>query len=179
MLKDIIDVQPLEGYKLRLRFDDGVEGIVDISKIIEFTGVFTPLQDPDYFAKVRVNPDLGTIQWENEADLDPVVLYATITGQETSNLLNATATAVTIQGVVMRIQTPKTTELSGQITLFGAVTDKLCKIQTELTGRDYILAMKAYQERFPISCTGDLIKENNVFILKNIRDFTLDEAWQN
>ncbi|MBE9126040.1 MULTISPECIES: DUF2442 domain-containing protein [unclassified Coleofasciculus] len=179
MLKDIIDVQPLEGYKLRLRFDDGIEGIVDISKIIEFTGIFTPLQDPDYFAKVQVNPDLGTIQWENEADLDPVVLYATITGQETSKLLNATATAVTVQGVVMQIQTPKTTELSGQITIFGAVTDQLCKIQTELTGRDYILAIKAYQERIPIYCTGDLIKENNTLLLKNSHNFTLDATWKN
>jgi hypothetical protein len=84
MLKDIVDVQPLAGYQLHLRFDDGVEGIVDISQIIEFTGIFTPLNNPDYFAKVRVNHDLGTIQWENEADLDPVVLYARITGQEPS-----------------------------------------------------------------------------------------------
>jgi len=179
VLKDIIDVQPLAGYQLHLRFDDGVEGIVDIRKIIEFTGVFTPLKDPDYFAKVRINPDLGTIQWENEADLDPVVLYATLTGQETSHLLNATANAVTVQGVVMQIQAPKTTELRGQITLFGAVTEQLCKIQIELTGRDYILAIKAYQERIPIYCTGELIKNNDVFILQNSDNFTLDETWEN
>ncbi|MEQ8384640.1 MAG: DUF2442 domain-containing protein [Coleofasciculus sp. A1-SPW-01] len=53
--KTIVDVQPLAGYQLHLRFDDGVEGIVDISQIIEFTGIFTPLKNPDYFAKVQVN----------------------------------------------------------------------------------------------------------------------------
>jgi len=179
MLKDIIHVQPLGEYKLLIQFDDGVEGIVDISQIIEFTGIFSPLKNPEYFATVQVNPDLGTIQWENEADLDPVVLYATITGQETSNLLNTTASVATVQGVVMHIQTPQTTELRGQITLFGTVIDKLGKIQTELTGHDYILAIKAYQERIPISCTGNLIKDNNAFILKNSHDLRLDETWHN
>ncbi|MFN9174661.1 MAG: DUF2442 domain-containing protein [Synechocystis sp.] len=28
-----------------------------------------------YFAQVKVNPELGTIQWPNGADLDPDVLY--------------------------------------------------------------------------------------------------------
>jgi hypothetical protein len=86
---------------------------------------------------------------------------------------------ITIQGVVMQIHTPNTDQLSGEITLLGVVGDKLRKIQIELFNHNYILAIKAYQERFPISCTGDLIKENNVFIMKNTRNFTLDEAWQN
>ncbi|HEY9651061.1 MAG TPA: DUF2442 domain-containing protein [Coleofasciculaceae cyanobacterium] len=188
MLNDIIDVRPLEGYKLYLRFDDGVEGIVDISKIVEFTGIFTPLQEREYFAKVQVNPDLGTIQWQNEADLDPVVLYATITNQavpdnqtsEAENkVLNATADTVTIHGIVMHIQTPNSAELSGMITLFGAVIDKVCKIQAELVGRDYIFAIKAYQERIPVFCRGDLIKENDTFTLKNPHELTLDETWYN
>lgn len=55
MLKDIFDVKPLEGYQLHLQFDDGVESIVDISQIIEFTGMFTPLKNPEYFTKVPVN----------------------------------------------------------------------------------------------------------------------------
>lgn len=81
MLKDIIAVEPLENYQLRIRFEDGVEGIVDVSQIIKFTGVFAPLQDKEHFAKVEVNPEVGTIQWQSGADLDPDVLYATITKQ--------------------------------------------------------------------------------------------------
>ena len=81
MLKDITHVQPLEGYRLHLRFEDGVEGTVDVAALVEFTGVFSPLRDRGYFLKVRVNPELGTICWPNDADLDPDVLYAVVTGQ--------------------------------------------------------------------------------------------------
>lgn len=81
MLKDIIAAQPLDGYQLRLKFEDEVEGVVDIAELIEFTGIFEPLSDPAYFAQVTVNPDLGTICWENGADLDPDVLYAIVAQQ--------------------------------------------------------------------------------------------------
>jgi hypothetical protein len=81
MLKDITHVQPLENHRLRLRFEDGVEGSVDVATLVKFTGVFNPLRDREYFLRVRVNPDLGTICWPNGADLDPDVLYADITGQ--------------------------------------------------------------------------------------------------
>jgi Protein of unknown function (DUF2442) len=81
MLKDIVMVQPRAPYQLLLQFEDGVEGIVDLAKLIEFSGVFLPLKDPVYFAKVKVNPESGTIVWENGADLDPDVLYSLVTGQ--------------------------------------------------------------------------------------------------
>jgi len=81
----------------------------------------------------------------------------------------------TIQGIVMQIHTPNADKLSGEITLLGVIADKLRKIKTELADKDYILAIKAYQERLPFLCTGDLIKENQTFTLKNPRNFTLDD----
>jgi hypothetical protein len=81
MLKDIISVQVRHPHQLHLRFEDGVEGLVDLTQIIEFSGVFAPLRDPDYFATVQVNPEIGTIVWSNGADLDPDVLYAIVTQQ--------------------------------------------------------------------------------------------------
>jgi hypothetical protein len=78
MLQDIIAVNLLQNYKLHLRFEDNQEGVVDIQQQIKFTGVFEPLKDPNYFAQVKVNPELGTIQWPNGADLDPDVLYGLI-----------------------------------------------------------------------------------------------------
>lgn len=80
---------------------------------------------------------------------------------------------LTIEGIVMQIQTPNAEKLSGKIILLGVVVDKLRKINTELAGYNYILAIKAYQERLPVFCTGDLIKENNIFILKYPRQFSL------
>lgn len=81
MLKDIVHVQPVGDYCLHLRFEDGIEGEIDVSQLVSFTGVFAPLQDPTYFARVYVDPDLGTVCWPNQADLDPDVLYAAVTGQ--------------------------------------------------------------------------------------------------
>lgn len=85
---------------------------------------------------------------------------------------------ITLQGVVMHINAPNSDPLSGQITLLGVVGDKLRKIKTELTGYDYILAVKAYQERCPIICLGELSKENGNFVLKNVRDLIFDESWE-
>ena len=46
MLRDVIAVSRVGGHRLRLRFDDGVEGVVDIAEMIEFHGVFEPLRAP-------------------------------------------------------------------------------------------------------------------------------------
>ena len=77
----------------------------------------------------------------------------------------------TVQGVVTQIATPKTDTPRYEVTLLCSVFDKLQEIKTNLADHDYILAIKAYQERLPISCTGDLVKEDNHFILKNTRVF--------
>ena len=84
MLKDITAAQPLENYRLHLRFEDGKEGIVDLSRSSTFHGVFAPLRDPVYFAQVRVDSDSGTVTWPNGVDLDPDVLYAELTGEPIS-----------------------------------------------------------------------------------------------
>lgn len=81
MLKDIVDVRPLDGYCVSLLFEDGASGEVNVATLVAFTGVFAPLQDRRYFRQVRVNPDLGTICWPNGADLDPDVLYSAVTGE--------------------------------------------------------------------------------------------------
>jgi hypothetical protein len=85
VLKDIIAVEPKEGYQLYLKFEDDKQGIIDISTLISFTGVFALLKDINYFKQVKINPEWGTIYWENGADFDPDVLYAEIMGEAISN----------------------------------------------------------------------------------------------
>jgi hypothetical protein len=80
VLKDVLEVIPMDGYRLKLRFEDDVEGVVDVAQCVSFTGVFAPLRDATEFAAVRVDPELGAVCWPCGADLDPDVLYALVTG---------------------------------------------------------------------------------------------------
>lgn len=84
MLKDVVFAEPLDGYQLRLRFEDGVEGVVDVAKLCPFEGVFRPLKDRELFVQVRVDPELGTVCWPSGADLDPDVLYSIVAGEPIS-----------------------------------------------------------------------------------------------
>ena len=90
MLLDVVEAIPLDGYRLQLRFEDGVEGVVDVAECVTFTGVFAPLRDRAKFDTVRVNPELGTVCWPWGADLDPDVLYALVTGAPKPCLQKAT-----------------------------------------------------------------------------------------
>lgn len=71
----ICSVEPLEGFVLRLGFDDGTTRDVDLAD--ELWGpVFEPLRnDPRLFRQVQVDRELGTVVWPNGADLDPDVLH--------------------------------------------------------------------------------------------------------
>jgi Protein of unknown function (DUF2442) len=80
MLKDIVEAMPLDQFRLKLRFEDGAEGVVDVAKCVSFEGVFAPLRERSQFEAVRVNSELGTVCWPCGADLDPDVLYGIVTG---------------------------------------------------------------------------------------------------
>jgi hypothetical protein len=70
----ITHVEPLEGYTLRLQFDDGSDRVVDLSDVL-WGAMGEPLRDTEYFRLVRVDPELRTIVWPNGFDLDPDVLH--------------------------------------------------------------------------------------------------------
>ena len=74
MTNHIVEVAHLGDQRLFLCFADDRAGEVDLAPLLQFTGVFEPLRDPEFFAQVRVNPDIGTMVWPNGADLCPDVL---------------------------------------------------------------------------------------------------------
>ncbi|MGA2452027.1 MAG: DUF2442 domain-containing protein [Solirubrobacteraceae bacterium] len=67
-------VEPLEGFRLRLTFTDGLIREVDLSSDL-WGPMAEPLQDPAYFRQVRVDPEFGTVVWPNGYHLDPDVLH--------------------------------------------------------------------------------------------------------
>jgi len=82
-LHDVMAVKVLGGHRLWLRFDDGAEGEIDMKPFLEpFINLFAPLEDPKYFAKVRVRRAAGTIAWPNGVELDPDVLHSRVTGRK-------------------------------------------------------------------------------------------------
>lgn len=73
-LVDVTAVDVVGDHRLRLTFEDGTVGEVAFVGR-EWRGVFEPLRDPAYFARVRVDPDAGTIAWPNGTDMAPEPLY--------------------------------------------------------------------------------------------------------
>ena len=72
---DVVEVRYMRDYIVWLRFDDGTQGEVDLRA--ELWGeMFEPLRDVELFRRVAVNPDTGTIEWPNGADLAPEFLLA-------------------------------------------------------------------------------------------------------
>lgn len=80
----IVSAEPLNGFAVRLTFDDGTEREVDLER--ELWGpVFEPLRaNLDLFRQVRVDEELGTIVWPNGADMDPDVLHGDLEPSDTA-----------------------------------------------------------------------------------------------
>jgi Protein of unknown function (DUF2442) len=74
-LVDVTAVEVIGDHRLRLTFEDGTVGDVDFSDR-EWRGVFEPLRDPSYFARVELDPEGGTIAWPDGVDMAPEPLYA-------------------------------------------------------------------------------------------------------
>jgi len=77
-----------------------------------------------------------------------------------------------IQGFVVKCDREAGEEI-GKVAMMGFVVGKLQKIYLELKENDLILALKAYQERIPVTCGGDFVKEGGYFVGKNLRNFAL------
>jgi prevent-host-death family protein len=74
-LVHVTAVEVVGDHRLRLTFEDGAEGGVDLSSW-RWRGVFEPLADPSYFRQVTLDEELGTIVWPNGADIAPETLHA-------------------------------------------------------------------------------------------------------
>lgn len=72
MSVSVKSVKPLEGYKLRIKFDNGDERIFDLSPYLD-TGKFSELKDVSLFNSVAMRFD--SIEWANHLDIDPEFLY--------------------------------------------------------------------------------------------------------
>ena len=68
-------IQPLNNYKLKVKFTDGTEGIVKMSNLVlsDKAGVFAILKDLKIFNQAHLVH--GAITWPGEIDLAPDAMY--------------------------------------------------------------------------------------------------------
>jgi hypothetical protein len=71
----VVQVEPLDRYRLRVLFANGEERIVDVERYLRGP-VFEPIRkDRALFEAVTVDEELGVVVWPNGADIDSAVLY--------------------------------------------------------------------------------------------------------
>jgi hypothetical protein len=61
-------------YTLLVAFADGSEQRIDFRPVLHGP-LFGPLQDPATFNAVRLDAEVGTLVWPNDADFDPATLH--------------------------------------------------------------------------------------------------------
>lgn len=83
-MRRIIKVKALSGYRLELKFDDGVSGTVDVSEAVG-KGVFAVWRDPLVFERVRIGSS-GELDWDGQVDLCPDALYLKVTGKKPADM---------------------------------------------------------------------------------------------
>jgi hypothetical protein len=83
MLPRITEVAPAGRHRLRLSFTDGVTATLDFLPLVSGRGgMLAQLEDEEFFARVRLDPEAGTIIWPNNVDFDPDVLHGMATGAD-------------------------------------------------------------------------------------------------
>lgn len=83
MFIHITKVQFLENYRLKLTFNNGVEGEVDLEPEL-FGEVFEPLRDQSLFQQVYLTT--RTIEWPNGADFAPEFLLELVESKESEGI---------------------------------------------------------------------------------------------
>lgn len=69
---DVVEVRVLAHLELQVRFLDGTTGLVKFLPV-NLTGVFKPLNDPDFFKQVTCKD--GYVSWPGEIDLAPDAMH--------------------------------------------------------------------------------------------------------
>lgn len=88
-IPDVVGCTPLGGHRIRITFSDGVAGEIDLAVLFRLDGIYAPLADPAFVARVSVDADLGTLAWPGGLDADPLLLYAAAVGKPIDELLAA------------------------------------------------------------------------------------------
>ncbi len=80
----IVEISAQKGFKLYLRYADGVAGVVDLASLAG-QGVFVTWLKPGHFEQVRLS-ESGAAEWPGDIDLCSDALYLKLTGKTPEEL---------------------------------------------------------------------------------------------
>lgn len=82
----VAEVEALPGFRLRVRFNDGTTGIVDMADFVKSdeAGVFAALRNERLFRQVTTR--LGAVTWPGDLDLAPDAMHRAISEHGTWTL---------------------------------------------------------------------------------------------
>ena len=86
-MRKITRVKVLPDYRIELKFDDGISGVVDLSALVG-KGVFDFWRDRHAFEQVQIG-SFGELVWGNQVDLCPDSLYLKVTGKKPEDVFSA------------------------------------------------------------------------------------------
>jgi hypothetical protein len=89
MYHDVVSLECLDDFSLKLTFDDGKSGILDCTPFIAKGGVFSKLSDPRVFKRAKINRELGVVSWDDEVDIAPETAYSLATGSPLPDWMEA------------------------------------------------------------------------------------------
>ncbi len=74
LMVKVTDFAIVGPYTLRIAFDDGTEQTINFEPVL-YGYYYAPLRDLDFFRQVRLDAEIATLVWPNDADFDPATLY--------------------------------------------------------------------------------------------------------
>lgn len=83
MILRITELLVVRPHVLKRAFNDGTRKTVNVYPLLDVP-VFEPLKDPEFFARVQLDPVAGTVVWPNDADLAPEALHELHGAEETT-----------------------------------------------------------------------------------------------
>jgi hypothetical protein len=81
----IVAFEVLDNYRVRLRFDDGVEGEAEFSALVG-KGVFAAWTDYAFFRQASIGERGRTLTWPGELDFCADALWLQVTGKQPEDL---------------------------------------------------------------------------------------------
>lgn len=79
MFPRLIDVKGLTNYRLALKYDDGTQGIADVSHLAH-KGIFQQWDEDGLFNNAYIDKESNAVAWNEDLDLCPDSLYLKLVG---------------------------------------------------------------------------------------------------